>query len=59
MVCSPNGVSKTFTALDPERNEVFVQFKIAEEIDGVPLQVSAKVEAPVIWIIERGLRLSA
>lgn len=26
-----------------------MQFKIAEEIDGVPLQVSAKVEAPAIW----------
>jgi hypothetical protein len=26
-----------------------VQFKIVEEIDGMPLQVSAKVEAPAIW----------
>jgi hypothetical protein len=26
-----------------------VQFKIVEEVDGLPLQVSAKVEAPSIW----------
>ena len=26
-----------------------MQFKIVEEIDGMPLEVSAKVEAPVIW----------
>ena len=26
-----------------------MQFKISEDIDGVPLQVSAKVEAPSIW----------
>jgi hypothetical protein len=34
---------------DPGHNDIFVQFKIAEEIDGVLLQVSAKVEAPSIW----------
>ena len=34
---------------DPEHNDILVQFKIAEEIDGVLLQVSAKVEAPSIW----------
>jgi hypothetical protein len=28
---------------------VFVQFRIVEEIDGFPFKVSAKVEAPVIW----------
>jgi hypothetical protein len=26
-----------------------VQFKIVEEIGGMPLQVSARVEAPAIW----------
>jgi hypothetical protein len=26
-----------------------VQFKIVEEVDGLHLQVSAKVEAPAIW----------
>jgi len=43
------GVKDVYWHRDPEHNEVFVQFKIAEEIDGVPLQVSAKVEAPAIW----------
>jgi hypothetical protein len=43
------GVKDVYWRWDPERNDVFVQFKIVEEIDGVPLQVSAKVEAPVIW----------
>ena len=36
-------------ALDPEHNDVCVQFKIVEEIDGSPVDVSAKVEAPAIW----------
>ncbi len=43
------GVKDVYWHWDPEHNDVFVQFKIAEEIDGVPLQVSAKVEAPSIW----------
>jgi hypothetical protein len=43
------GVKDTYWRWDPDHNDVFVQFKIAEEVDGVPLQVSAKVEAPVIW----------
>ena len=43
------GVKDVFWHWDPENNDVFVLFKIAEEIDGVPLQVSAKVEAPAIW----------
>ena len=43
------GVKDVYWRWDPDRNDVFVQFKITEEIDGVPLQVSAKVEAPVIW----------
>jgi hypothetical protein len=43
------GVKDVYWRWDPEYNDVFVQFKIAEEVDGVPLQVSAKVEAPCIW----------
>ena len=43
------GVKDTTWRWDPEHNDVFVQFKIMENIDGVPLQVSAKVEAPAIW----------
>jgi hypothetical protein len=43
------GVKDVFWHWDPEHNDVFVLFKIVEEIEGVPLQVSAKVEAPAIW----------
>jgi len=43
------GVKDVFWHWDPEHNDVFVLFKIAEEIEGAPLQVSAKVEAPAIW----------
>jgi hypothetical protein len=43
------GVKDTYWHWDPEQNDVLVQFKIVEEVDGVPLQVSAKVEAPAIW----------
>ncbi|MBC7120327.1 MAG: hypothetical protein H5T33_01915 [Candidatus Methanosuratus sp.] len=43
------GVRDVYWHWDPEHNDVFVQFKIVEEIDGMPLQVSAKVEAPAIW----------
>jgi hypothetical protein len=43
------GVKDTYWRWDPEQNEVFVQFKIVEDIDGKPIQVSAKVEAPAIW----------
>ena len=34
---------------DPEHNEVFVQFKIVETVENVPVNVAAKVEAPTIW----------
>lgn len=43
------GVKDTYWRWDPEHNEVFVQFKIEEDIDGKKVQVSAKVEAPAIW----------
>jgi hypothetical protein len=43
------GVKDVYWHWDPEHNDVFVQFKIVEEIDGVPLQVSARVESPSIW----------
>lgn len=43
------GVKDVYWHWDPEHNDVFVQFKIAEEIDSVPLEVSAKVGAPSIW----------
>jgi hypothetical protein len=43
------GVKDVYWHGDPEHNQVCVQFKIVEEIDGTPLDVSAKVEAPAIW----------
>jgi hypothetical protein len=43
------GVKDTYWRWDPDNYEVFVQFKIAEKIDDVPRQFSAKVEAPAIW----------
>jgi hypothetical protein len=43
------GVKDVYWRWDPEHNDVFVQFKITEELDGVNPQVSAKVEAPAIW----------
>jgi hypothetical protein len=43
------GVKDVFWHWDPERNNVFVLFKIFEEIEGTPLQVSARIEAPAIW----------
>jgi hypothetical protein len=43
------GIKDVYWRWDPEHNDVFVRFKIVEEFDGMPLQVSAKVEAPAIW----------
>jgi len=43
------GLKDVYWHWDLEHNDGFVQFKIVEEIDGLPLQVSAKVEAPAIW----------
>ena len=42
------GVKDVYWRWDLEHNDVFVQFKIVEEIDSFPMQVSAKVEAPAI-----------
>jgi len=43
------GVRDVYWYWDPEHYDVFVQFKIVEEIEGVPVDIAAKVEAPVIW----------
>jgi hypothetical protein len=43
------GVKDTYWRWDPDHADVFVQFKIAEDIDGKSIQVLAKVEAPAIW----------
>lgn len=34
---------------DPEHNDVFAQFKIVEVVEGLAIDVAAKVEAPIIW----------
>jgi len=47
------GIKDVYWHWNPDHNDVFVQFKIVEEIDGVPLQISAKVEAPAIWNHEK------
>ena len=43
------GVRDVYWHWDPDHNDVFVKFKIVEEIEGVPVDIAAKVEAPVIW----------
>ena len=43
------GVKDVYWHWDPEHNDVCVQFKIVEDIDGSPVDVSVKVEAPAIW----------
>jgi hypothetical protein len=43
------GVKDVYWHWDPEHNDVFAQFMIDEEIEGVTLQVLAKVKAPAIW----------
>lgn len=34
---------------DPQHNDVFVQFKISESIDGLPVNVAVKVACPIVW----------
>jgi len=43
------GVKDVFWRWDLEHTDVFVLFKIVEEVESVPQQFSAKVEAPAIW----------
>jgi hypothetical protein len=43
------GVKDVFWHWDPEHNDVFVLFKIEEEIEGVVQQLPAKVEAPAVY----------
>jgi hypothetical protein len=43
------GIKDVYWHYDPDRNDVFVQFKIAETIDNKPVATAAKVEAPAIW----------
>lgn len=43
------GIKDVYWHWDPEHNDVYVMFKIREEIDGIPVNVSARVDCPVIW----------
>lgn len=43
------GVKDVFWRWDLEGHEVYVIFKIKEEIEGCPVNVSARVECPMIW----------
>ena len=43
------GVKDVYWRWDLEGNDVYAIFKIKEEIDGYPVNVSARVECPVIW----------
>jgi len=43
------GLKDTYWHWDPETNDVFIMFKIQEEINGIPVKVSARVECPTVW----------
>lgn len=43
------GIYETAWHWKPEANDIFVVFNITEEIDGVPVKVSAKVECYIVW----------
>ena len=43
------GIKDVFWHWNPDQNDVFVMFKIEEEIEGVQNVLSAKVEAYPIW----------
>ncbi len=43
------GVKDVYWHWDPQNNNVYVKFRIEEKIKEIPVQVSAKVEAPAIW----------
>jgi hypothetical protein len=43
------GIKDVYWRWNPEANDVYVMFKIEEEIEGVQVHASAKVEAYPIW----------
>lgn len=43
------GVKDSAWRWDPDRNEVFVEFKFTEVIDGITVSPVIRVDAPVIW----------
>jgi hypothetical protein len=43
------GVKDVYWHWDLEGNDVYAMFKISEEIDDFPVNVSARVDCPVIW----------
>lgn len=43
------GIKDSHWHWDPEHNQVFLQFKLSETIENVPVSSVIKVEAPAIW----------
>lgn len=43
------GVKDVYWHWEPETNNIYVMFKIREEINEIPINVSARVDCPVIW----------
>ena len=43
------GVKDVYWYWEPEANNVYVMFKINEEINEITINVSARVDCPVIW----------
>jgi len=43
------GVKDVYWHWEPETNTIYVMFKIKEEIDGSLVNVSARVDCPVVW----------
>jgi len=46
-------VKDTYWRWNPTQNDVFVQFKIDEKINGLPTSVVIKVACPIIWDREK------
>jgi hypothetical protein len=43
------GIKQTMWNWDPEHNSVFLEFKISETIQGIPVNPIIRIDAPAIW----------
>jgi hypothetical protein len=43
------GVKDVYWHWEPEANDVYAMFKINEEIEGITVNVSARVDCPTVW----------
>jgi hypothetical protein len=43
------GIKDVYWHWEPEANSVYAMFKIKEEIEGISINVSARVDCPAIW----------